>query len=153
MNRKLKRGTWMDCLRGNGGQALVELAVSSSLYFLILLGAVEFGRFAYLAIEIANAAKAASQYGAKNSITAADITGMEAVGAQDAPEVTKACTSFNVAVAQPASCSCISSGASSTANCDGSTACTGYLVQKLTVTASAQCKPIAYPKGFGGTLT
>ena len=152
MNRKLKRGRWMDCLRGDGGQALVELAVSSSLFFLILLGAVEFGRFAYLAIEIANAAKAAAQYGAQNSITAADITGMQLVAAQDAPDVANACTNFTVNIGQPATCACVSGGSSSSASCS-STTCSGYMVQNLTITASAQCKPIAFPKGFGGTLT
>jgi Flp pilus assembly protein TadG len=127
--------------------------VSISLLFTLLLGAVEFGRFAYLAIEIANAAKAAAQYGAQNSITAADVTGMQLEAAKDAPDVAKACTHFTTAIAQPATCSCVVSGASSSAACDGSTACSGYIVQKLTITTSAQCKPIAFPKGFGGTLT
>ena len=139
--------------RGEEGQALVELALSISLLFMLLLGAVEFGRFAYLAIEIANAAKAAAQYGAQNSITAADVTGMKLVAAKDAPDVANACTNFNTTISQPASCSCVVSGASSSAACDGSTVCTGYIVQKLTINTSARCTPIAFPKGFGGSLT
>lgn len=138
---------------GDSGQALVELALSVSLFFMLLLGAVEFGRFAYLAIEIANAAKASAQYGAQNSITAADVTGMKLVAAKDAPEASKACTDFKTTIDQPATCSCVVSGASSSAACDGSTVCTGYIVQKLTITISAQCKPMVYPKGFGATLT
>ncbi len=138
---------------GNEGQALVELAVSISLLFMLLLGAVEFGRFAYYAIEIANAAKAAAQYGAQNSITAADVTGMKLVAANDAPEVAKACTNFTTTINQPAACSCVVSGASSSAACDGSTVCTGYIVQKLTITTTAQCKPLVFPAGFSATLT
>lgn len=137
------------------GQALVELSVSITLIFILLLGAVEFGRFAYLAIEIANAAKAAAQYGAQNSITAADIDGMKLAAANDAPDVAKGCTNFTTTIPEPAACSCVVSGASSSTNCDGSTlpACTGYIVQKLTITTTAQCAPIAFPAGFGGTLT
>lgn len=154
MNQKLKLGRWMEWLsRGDDGQALVELAVSVTLFFTLILGAVEFGRFAYLAIEIANATKAAAQYGAQNSVTAADVTGMKLVAAKDAPDVANACTNFTVSIATPASCSCVSGGASSAANCDGTTACTGYLVQNLTITSSAQCKPIAFPAGFSGSLT
>jgi Flp pilus assembly protein TadG len=63
-------------VKAERGQALVELAVSVSLLFFILLGAVEFGRVTYAAIEVSNAAKAAVQYGAMNGGPVTDTTGM-----------------------------------------------------------------------------
>ena len=151
-----KRG-WFRRIRQNGeeaGQAIVELALTLPILVLLLLGAVEFGRFALLAIEISNAAKAAAQYGSQNAITAADVTGMKAVAAQDAPDVTTQCTGFNTSISgsSPATCACVSGGVSSASSCS-STTCAGYLVQKLTITTTAQCTPVIYPRGFGGTLT
>jgi hypothetical protein len=121
---------------------------------LLLLGAVEFGRFALLAIEITNAAKAAAQYGSQNSITGADVSGMQAVASQDAPDVTAQCTSFTTTISggTPPACSCVTGGVPASASCS-STTCGGYLVQKLTITTSAQCKPLIFAPGFGGTLT
>ena len=51
---------------GEDGQALIETSISASLLILLMLGAVEFGRAAYVAIEVSNAARAAAQYGAMN---------------------------------------------------------------------------------------
>jgi Flp pilus assembly protein TadG len=58
------------------GQALVETAVSMSLLVLLMLGAVEFGRLAFAAIEVNNTAKAAAQYGSQSHATALDQSGM-----------------------------------------------------------------------------
>ncbi len=63
--------------KDDSGQALVELALSASLLFLILLGAVEFARATYAAIEVSNAARAAAQYGAANGGNTGDTTGMQ----------------------------------------------------------------------------
>lgn len=134
------------------GQAIVELALTLPILILLLLGAVEFGRYAYVAIEISNAAKAAAQYGSQNSVTATDVSGMQAVAAQEAPEAGTLCTNFTTTINQPATCSCVSGGVPSSASCS-STTCVGYIVQYLTVTTSAQCKPPIFAPGFGGTLT
>ena len=65
------------------GQALVELALSMSLLFLILLGAVEFARATYAGIEVTNAARAAVQYGAMNGGATWDTSGMLAAAQND----------------------------------------------------------------------
>ena len=150
LNRHWSRGVRQD---KEAGQSIVELALTLPILVLLLLGAVEFGRFAYFAIEISNAAKAAAQYGAQKSLTAADVSGMQAVAASDAPEVAKACTNFTTTIVQPPTCSCMVGGAGSSTACDGSVGCTGYIVQNLTISTSAQCKPVIYPARFGGTLT
>jgi Flp pilus assembly protein TadG len=144
-----KRSSW----RSGRGQALVELALILPLLVLLLLGAVEFGRFAYLAIELANAAKAAAQYGAQKSLNGADVTGMQLVASQDAPEVTSQCTNFTTTIGAT-SCACVTGGASSASACiSAACASPSYIVQNLTITTSAQCAPLFYPRGFGGTLT
>lgn len=63
-------------IRSEEGQALVETAVSMSLLVLMMLGAVEFGRLGFAAIEINNAAKAAAQYGSQDHGKAIDQSGM-----------------------------------------------------------------------------
>ncbi len=150
MKLKLPRFTGSS-RRNDKAQALVEFALCLPFFVLLLLGAVEFGRFAYLAIQLTNAAKAAAQYGAQNSLTGADVSGMQAVAAQDAPEVIGQCTNFTTTLG-PKTCACVTGG-SSTADACNSTTCGGYIVQNLTINTSAQCTPLFYPSGFGGTLT
>lgn len=62
--------------RDEHGQALIEVALTMPLLLLLMLGAVEFGRLAFAAIEVSNSAKAAAQYGAQNHLTALDLPGM-----------------------------------------------------------------------------
>ena len=71
-------------LRGDGGQALVETAMTLPLLALMLLGAFEFSRVAYSAIEVTNAARAAAQYGAMNGGGFLDTSGMMAAANADA---------------------------------------------------------------------
>ena len=54
---------------GESGQALVETAITIPLLLLFLLGAAELGQVTYGAINVSNAAKSASQYGAQMGTT------------------------------------------------------------------------------------
>ncbi|WP_348262791.1 TadE/TadG family type IV pilus assembly protein [Telmatobacter sp. DSM 110680] len=56
----------------DSGGALVEFALTMPVLTLLLAGSVELARIAYTSIEITNASRAAAQYGAQNSTTAAD---------------------------------------------------------------------------------
>jgi Flp pilus assembly protein TadG len=69
------------------GQALVELALLFPVFILLLVGAAEFGRLAYAAIEVSTAARAGVAYGAQSHITASDYAGMQLAATQDAPNV------------------------------------------------------------------
>jgi Flp pilus assembly protein TadG len=69
------------------GQAAVELALSLPLLLMMFLVVVETGRAFYIAISVANAARAGVQYGAQNLSTAADNSGMQAAAANDAPNI------------------------------------------------------------------
>ncbi len=70
------------------GQASVELALSLPLLLMMLLLVVETGRAFYIAISVANAARAGVQYGSQSLTTAADNTGMQTAATNDAPNLT-----------------------------------------------------------------
>ena len=81
------------------GQASVELALSIPLLLMMFLVVVETGRAFYIAISVANAARAGVQYGSQNLTTAADSAGMQTAAANDAPNIvgmTTAATHFCV---------------------------------------------------------
>lgn len=58
--------------RGETGQSLVEAALVAPMFFLLLMGAAELARVAYVAIEVSNAARAGAQYGAQGAGTYSD---------------------------------------------------------------------------------
>src|SRR5512135_3899712 len=94
--------------RGDAGQSLIETALTVPLLVLLLVGAVELAQVAYAAIEVSNAAKAAASYGAQDTTTAADSTGMATVAANDAYNLRGLITNVTV-----------------TGVCSDGTACTG----------------------------
>lgn len=59
------------------GVALVEFTVALPILIMLLVGLIEYGRYAYFAIEIGNAAHAGAQYGSQNATTGVDVTGMK----------------------------------------------------------------------------
>ncbi len=153
MNRKVRPRECSNAdERGERGQALIELTLSMSLFFLLLLGAVEFGRLAYEAIEISDAAKAAAQYGSQNSYSAYDTSGILLTAQKNAPYVKANCTNFTATAQSPMTCMCMTSG--STPPTPSATACTatcaGYIVKVLQITTSATCTPLIHPNGFSG---
>lgn len=80
------------------GHALVELAMTLPIMVALLIGAAELGMVSYTAIEVANAAKAAVQYGAQNSTTAADTTGMKTAAINDAGNLPLSSSNVSVTV-------------------------------------------------------
>jgi hypothetical protein len=54
---------------------------------LLLVGAIEIGRLAYLSILVNNAAHAGVQFGAQNLATAADNTGMQTAALNDGQNI------------------------------------------------------------------
>jgi Flp pilus assembly protein TadG len=74
--------------RSARGQASVELALSLPLLLMMFLVVVETGRAFYIAISVANAARAGVQYGSQSLTTAGDSAGMQTAAANDAPNIT-----------------------------------------------------------------
>src|ERR1039457_614293 len=89
---------------GQSGQALVEMALTVPILVLLLLGAVEFGRVAYISIQVSTAAKAAAQYGAQTLDTGVDQAGMQAVAQADASSLAAGTVTVNLS----SNCSCSS---------------------------------------------
>lgn len=71
-------------IREERAQGLVELCLMVPVLSVLLLGTAEVARVAYASIEVSNAARAAVQYGAQDSTTAADTTGMQTAATDDA---------------------------------------------------------------------
>lgn len=131
-----------------GGQALVELAVTMPLLLLILFGAMEFARFAYVAIEVSNAARAAAQYAAMNGGAAADATGVTNAAQGDSqnlftPKVTATVTGDT--------CVC-SLNESSPVSCK-STCATGRILETVTVQTSANYAPLFTVPSFSSNVS
>jgi|SRR5579884_1147130 len=94
------------------GVALVEFALVVPVMMLILIGLIEVGRFAYLAILVGNAAHAGAEYGAQTIVTVTDTTGMRNAALQDGQSIsglnasgTQVCKCWNGATASALSCS------------------------------------------------
>lgn len=132
------------------GQALIETAVALSLLIVLLLGAAEFARLAYAAIEVSNAAKAAVQYGAQNVVTATDTSGMQLAAQNDAFNL----STLTTTIAAP-SCACVTNGASVPDTCSDTLCGTagGYIAQTLQVTTSTSFNPLIHLPGLPTTFT
>jgi len=75
-------------LRDDRGSAFAEMALITPLLIFLLAGAVELGRFSAYGVTVAGAARAGVQYGAQNSATATDTTGMQNAATADASGIT-----------------------------------------------------------------
>lgn len=135
---------WMR-MRGESGQALVELALVLPVFVLLLIGSAEFARLAYASIEVANAARAGIQYGAQNRSTSVDLTGMEAAAVQDAANV----TALQASAAN--FCVCGSGGPINCASAQSS--CNGRILDYVQVNTSATVDPLFHCPGLPKTFT
>lgn len=79
--------TWRGILRSQSGQSLVELALLTPILLLLLIGTVEMGRYTSLSILMGNAARAGAQYGAQNTTTAADSSGIQTAALADLTDI------------------------------------------------------------------
>ena len=137
-------------LSDESGQAFIELALTVPFLVLLLLGAAELARVAYMAIELSNAAKAAVQYGAQNPTTAVDVSGMQTAAQLEAPDLYNASSTTNFTVTPTHSCVCSSGAAApkcALADC-GNGATSSELEEVLQVNTSAQFDPLIHIPGW-----
>lgn len=143
-------------LRGDIGQAFVELALVLPIFVLLLLGAAEVGRLAYAAIEVSNAARAGVAYAAQSHTTASDTssTGGIILAAQtEAPDITTLTATATL------SCSCESSTGTMPApgSCTGVTltSCPGTsrIVEFVQVNTSAPVNTVFHVPGIPNSVT
>jgi Flp pilus assembly protein TadG len=74
--------------RSDRGTSLIEFALVAPVLIFLVIGLIEVGRYTYLGMLVAHAARAGVQYGAQNAISAADSTGMSNATLHDAPNIT-----------------------------------------------------------------
>lgn len=134
---------------GDAGQALVELALVLPVLFLLLIGAAEFGRLAYAAIEVANAARAGVAYGAQNIIAAADIPNIKLAATRDAANF----AAGTMTVTASSSCACSSAPSTLVACSTALTSCaaTSRILNYVQVNTAATIDPLIHVPGLPST--
>jgi Flp pilus assembly protein TadG len=128
--------------RGAAGQELVELAIVLPLVLLMLLGAIDLGRLAYLAQQVTNAARAGALYGAQTQATAGNTAGIIQKARDDASVTLTSVTASKA-------CRCSNWGSSpDRANCSPVPNCgtSAFLITYVSVTSSVNYAPwFPYP--------
>jgi Flp pilus assembly protein TadG len=76
---------------------MVEMALTTPLFILLIMGTFELGRVAYYAIEVANAARAGASYGAVNRGNATVSATIQQAAANDAPDLPNLVTTAGTA--------------------------------------------------------
>lgn len=83
---------------------MVEFALALPVLIMLLVGLIEYGRYAYFAIEVGNAAHAGAEYGAQSSTTAQDTAGMQNAAIADGQNTIFPLTSTAVTANYVCSC-------------------------------------------------
>jgi Flp pilus assembly protein TadG len=144
---------WHKALRSESGDSLVELGLLLPILTMLLVGTVDLGRFAYMSIEVANAARAGVQYGQQNATTWADTTGMQTAATNDAPDLVGA-NNGNLTAVATYWCQC-SDGTFVTPSCNsGTPSCaTTHRVNYVKVVTTATYKAWFACPGIPSTAT
>lgn len=121
--------------KADHGASLVELAMVTPLLLLITFGAVDFGRWYFVGLEVANAAHAGAEYGSQNPGSSSIVAAAQA-SETHAPAVSYGTPTVTWG------CEC-SDGSSYAASCSPTPSCTasttvgGYYVHRVQVTTTA----------------
>jgi Flp pilus assembly protein TadG len=149
---RLKCRRLLRVLRGSrSGQALIEVALTAPILILMFVGAAEFARVAFAAIEVANAARAGVAYGAQSVSTAADSTGIQTAATLDAGDLASLTATAKTSGVCSSGASCTGSG-SSCLNTDCATP-GDHIETILTVDTVATFDPLIHVPGIPSTFT
>lgn len=140
------------------GQTLLEVALLMPLLLALLLGVIDLGRFGYLDIMVANAARAGAGYGAQNLAQSVDTTGITDAADNDYQNNGEPVSTLNVSVLSPQVCGCDNGGAFTAAatGCNGAgsgTCAAGHWVVTVSVTASGKFDPLFPYPGIPNPIT
>jgi Flp pilus assembly protein TadG len=102
--------------RSQSGQSLVELALLTPLLLLLLIGTVEMGRYAYIDILVANAARAGAAYGAESLPQSNDPNGIQAAVFNDFQN--NGISTALLTVTPATTCGCDNGGTITSAGCN-----------------------------------
>jgi Flp pilus assembly protein TadG len=109
------------------GAVLIEMAIMLPIFTVIMLGALDFSRLFFAAIELGNAVTAGVQYGARATSMANNTSGISSTVANDAANLT------GVSATSTSYCTC--PGSSTAVGCT-STCAGGYGNPKLYVSVT-----------------
>lgn len=125
-------------VHSQAGQALVELAFALPILVLLVIGVIEIGRYAYIAILVGNAARTGAAYGAQNLTTNGDTTGISNAANNDF--LSNGMTGLTTTSVNTCGCDIGGTVSSDTqGNCTSPSACTGgHWVITLHVTSTGQ---------------
>jgi len=143
--RKQRRWPFARARRREKGQSVAEVALVTPLLLLLLVGAIEIGRFAYYGIEVANAARAGVQYGSQSLADSFDLPGITQAAKNDAPEVT------GLGVTRLNRCACSTSPANYV-GCPATLCLPGSSVVFLEVDTTATISPLFRYPGLPSTF-
>jgi len=135
-------------IRSERGAALVELALSTPLLVVMVVGAVDFARAFYTAMELTNAARAGAQY-ASRSVMGFDTGTTQSVAAAASPQI----ATYTVDTPTQ-TCTC-NIGATASAHGDCTAACPAgqYLAVYITVTTRKAFSPVMRFPGVPSSVT
>ena len=138
---------------GEEGSALVELALSLPMLCIMLLGAAEFARIAYAAIEVTNAAHSAAVYAGSGSAAAKDSTGITNAATGDSPNL----SGSNAVSVDPVTYSCTCSNTQYTpTSCSDNDTCVSHnaaMITMVTVKTRTTFSPMVKVPGLNPTIT
>jgi Flp pilus assembly protein TadG len=134
-------------IRDDIGQALVELALMFPIFILLLVGAAEFGRLAYAAIEVSNAARAGASYGSQTHITASDFANIELAATQDAANIS------GLTATAADSCACSSGGAITCSTALTTCPSPARIIEYVQVNTTGIVDPLFHYPGLPTTFT
>jgi Flp pilus assembly protein TadG len=150
---------WANCggLRGDSGNALVEVALTISLLGIPLMaGTAQMGMIVYYSIEVADAAKAGATYGMQSLTTASNTSGMTSAAQAEASDIGP---SLSVTPSSYYACSLAINGTQYTgtnAQTNATSACTGgtnHPLEFVKVATSATIAPLIHCPGLPKTFT
>ncbi|HEY1581199.1 MAG TPA: TadE family protein [Terracidiphilus sp.] len=140
--------------KGEEGSALVELALSLPMLSIMLLGAAEFARIAYAAIEVTNAAHSAAVYAASSQAALADTTGISSAASGDSPNLIGG-NAISVVTPITTSCTCSNTSYTPSSCSDNQTCQNGHssLITAVTVQTQTTFSPAISLPGWKPTIT
>jgi hypothetical protein len=116
-------------LTSESGASLVEFAIVAPVLIFFLIGMIEVARYTQIAIVASNAARAGVAYGAQNTTTAADTSGMQSAALANA-------SAFPSMSANPTMFCYSGSGTPSPSPCPSSPPAGSYYYVQVTTTGT-----------------
>lgn len=136
---------------GEEGSALVELALSLPMLLIMLLGAAEFAKLSYSAIEVSNAAHSAAVYAASSVSHSSDSAGISNAATIDSGDLAGGNAVSVTSVTT--SCSCSNTAYTPTSCSDNQTCFNNNSAMITTVTVTTQSTYTPLIRIPGGALS